>query len=81
MKVVLSKAFDHNLREAPAAVQKAFWKQAGFLVNDIHHPSLRAKKYDAATGVWQARVTRGWRVYFIVAGDEYRLVDIIPHPK
>lgn len=42
---------------------------------------LRAKKYDEANDVWQARVTRDWRFYFTIIRDEYHLVDIKPHPK
>jgi hypothetical protein len=25
--------------------------------------------------------TREWRFYFTIAGDVYRIEDIIPHPK
>jgi hypothetical protein len=50
-----------------------------FLLDDIRHPSLHAKKYDAER--WQARVTRDWRFYFRIEGDTYMLLDIMPHPK
>jgi len=59
--------------------QRALLKQVAFLLDDIHHPSLRAKKYDAER--WQARVSRDWRFYFRIAGDTYILLDLIPHPK
>jgi len=41
-------------------VRKAFAKQLGFLLSKLTHPSLRAKKYDEANNIWQARVNRGW---------------------
>jgi mRNA interferase RelE/StbE len=66
---------------APRAVQRAFDKQARFLVNDLHHPSLRAKKYDEANNLWQARVNRDWRFYFRIDKDSYTIVTIVPHPK
>jgi len=47
-----------SLSKVPKPVRKAFYKQVGFLVRDLQHPSLRAKKYDEATGCWQARVNR-----------------------
>jgi mRNA interferase RelE/StbE len=53
----------------------------GFLVEDLRHPSLRAKKYDVARDIWQARVTRDWRFYFTIEDDTYHLHTIIPHPK
>jgi hypothetical protein len=54
-------------------------KQAGFLLADLQHPSLRAKKYDAVR--WQARVTRDWRFYLRIEGNTYVLLDMMRHPK
>ncbi len=70
-----------SLRDAPLNVRRAFYKQIGFLAENLHHPSLRAKKYDEARGIWQARVNKDWRFYFIIAGDTYIVLDVIPHPK
>ncbi len=42
---------------------------------------LRAKKYDEIRDIWQARVNSGWRFYFVIRGDLYYLLDLIPHPK
>jgi len=52
-----------------------------FILANLRHPSLRAKKYDETRGIWQARVTRDWRFYFTIEGDAYYLLDIISHPK
>ena len=81
MDLFLSARFDQILRAAPQEVQHAFWKQAEFLVSSLNHPSLRAKKYQGATDVWQARVNRSWRFYFKIIGGAYYLVDITMHPK
>jgi mRNA interferase RelE/StbE len=69
------------LEDAPAAVQKAFHKQVKFLRDNLRHPSLRAKKYDEARNLWQARVNLDWRFYFAIRDDTYLVLDIIPHPK
>ena len=61
MKLVYSERFLKALRDAPPEVQRAFLKQSQFLLQDIRHPSLRAKKYNEALGLWQARVNRDWR--------------------
>jgi mRNA interferase RelE/StbE len=66
---------------APARIKRAFEKQIGYLAQDLRHPSLRAKKYDEALNLWQARVTRDWRFYFQIEGDTYVLLDIMAHPK
>ncbi len=69
------------LASAPLPVQKAFIKQINFLVRNLQHPGLHAKKYDEANDRWQARVTGDWRFYFTMEGDTYRILDIAPHPK
>ena len=81
MKVVLSDRAIESLKDAPPDVQRAFYKQLRFLVNNLLHPSLRAKKYDEANDRRQARVNRDWRFYFTIADDTYRIEKVIPHPK
>jgi mRNA-degrading endonuclease RelE of RelBE toxin-antitoxin system len=81
MKVVLSDRAVQALKDAPLNVQRAFEKQLRFLVNNLLHPSLRAKKYDESRDIWQARVTKGWRFYFTITDDVYRIEEVIPHPK
>ena len=80
MRVVFSDRFTRSFREAPDRVQRDFGKQLGHLLRGLRHPSLRAKKYDEARNVWQARVDGGWRFYFTIEADAYHLIDIIPHP-
>lgn len=81
MRARRTSRFDRDLAEAPPIIQRAFEKQLAHLLLDLRHASLRAKKYDEARGLWQARVTRSWRFYFTIVGDTYILHTIIPHPK
>jgi len=81
MKLDYTERFIKSLEDAPPAVQKAFYKQSRLLLENLRHPSLRAKKYDEERDIWQARVTRDWRVYFKIKGDTYYLLEVIPHPK
>jgi mRNA-degrading endonuclease RelE of RelBE toxin-antitoxin system len=81
MRILYSERFRRSFLAAPPAVQKAFAKQAQLLLQNRWHPSLRVKKYDEARGIWQARVTRSWRLYFSIEADSYLLHDLIPHPK
>jgi mRNA-degrading endonuclease RelE of RelBE toxin-antitoxin system len=74
----------HFLRayhKAPKQIQAAFDKQVRILLEDLHHPSLRAKKYDEAKDIWQARVNDDWRFYFKIVDDTYRMEEIRRHPK
>jgi len=79
MKSESSKHFDRSFDKFSLRIQKVFDKQVRFLLTDIRHPSLRAKKYDETLGVWQARVTNNVRFYFRIDGDVYYLIDIEKH--
>ena len=81
MKLFRSPHFERNSAKAPQQVQRAFDKQSLLLIQNLHHPSLRAKKYNESLGLWQARVNKDWRFYFLIQHDEYLIVNIIPHPK
>ncbi len=62
-------------------IQKTFDKQARLLAANLHHPSLRAKKYDEAQDLWQARVNKAWRFYFKIDDDTYVIAGIVPPQK
>ena len=81
MRLFRTTHFERNYAKAPQEVRRAFDKQSLFLLQDLHHPSLRAKKYDESRGLWQARVNKDWRFYFLVRNDGYLIVDVTPHPK
>lgn len=46
MKLLRTPHFERNYAKAPQQVQRAFDKQSLLLLQNLHHPSLRAKKYD-----------------------------------
>ena len=81
MKIVTTSRFDYLFASASVDKQKAFLKQSRLLLENIRHPSLRAKKYDESGDVWQARVTGNWRFRFLIEGDTYLITYIGPHPK
>ncbi|MEI9815212.1 MAG: hypothetical protein WDO18_22320 [Acidobacteriota bacterium] len=81
MKVVLEERAISALVDAIPQVQRTFLKQLRFLVRNLQHPSLHAKKYDEGRDIWQARINDDWRFYFIIENDCYIVLDVIPHPK
>ena len=81
MRLLRTAHFERSYSKAPTRIQRAFDKQSGFLLEDLHHPSLHAKKYDESKNRWQARVNRDWRFYFVIEDDVYVLQDIMRHPK
>lgn len=81
MKSRFSKNFLDKLDGFSLLVEKKFQKQLKFLISDIRHPSLRAKKYSESEDLWQARVDDNVRFYFKIEGDTYILTNIKTHPK
>jgi hypothetical protein len=81
MNIRRTTHFDRCYNKAPENIQAAFDKQARLLLQNLRHPSLRAKKYNERAGIWQARVTLDWRFYFVIERDTYYLVNLTAHPK
>ena len=56
MKVVFSAKALREYQDLPHRIRTAADKQLDFLLKNITHPSLHAKKYDESQNIWQARV-------------------------
>jgi mRNA-degrading endonuclease RelE of RelBE toxin-antitoxin system len=61
MRLRFTERADKDYAGLPLNIRKAFAKQLRFLLANLRHPSLQAKKYGEADDIWQGRVTRGWR--------------------
>jgi mRNA interferase RelE/StbE len=81
MRLARTPHFLRAYNKAHERIQRAFDKQVTLLLENLHHPSLRAKKYDESAGLWQARVNDDWRFYFTIEGDTYVMHEIKRHPK
>ena len=79
MRYAFVKGFQNKLEDLSSEVQKKFFKQLKFLLHDIRHPSLRAKKFDESLSIWQARVDDNFRFYFRIENDCYVILRIRPH--
>lgn len=81
MRFEYSPKFKESYSKIPKTTQIKFAKQADFLLKNIRHPSLHAKKFDKARNIWQARVDRDYRFWFTIEDDVYILLLISKHPK
>ncbi len=81
MKTHFTERAMNDFVALPAKLQTLTKKQLNLLLQDLRYPSLRTKKYDESQDIWQARISRGWRLYFKIEGDTYIILTIKKHPK
>jgi hypothetical protein len=60
MRLRWTSHFARAYGKAPEEIRAAFDQQSLFLLRNLRHPSLRARKYNEGSDRWQARVTKNW---------------------
>lgn len=81
MKVRLTDRAIRQYQKLPKSIQQKADKQFGYLLLDLRHPSLHAKKYHEELALWQARIDKNYRFYFHIIEPNYVVVSVINHPK
>ena len=81
MELIYAPAFLKNYRELTAELREQVDKQLSFLAIDPHHPSLRIHKRRGEKGIWQARITRSYRLFFRMQGNTITLLTVSRHEK
>jgi mRNA-degrading endonuclease RelE of RelBE toxin-antitoxin system len=81
MKFLLSVRALRDYDSLSPTLQASVDKQLAFLLTNLRHPSVRAKKFDERRDIWQGRITRDYRFYFRIRGDTYEITSIKKHPK
>ena len=79
MEIHYTLHFKQNYQSLPEEIRKKFQKQSDYLLQNFQHPSLQAKKYDKERNIWQARVDKKYRFYFLIEKDFYILLNIRKH--
>lgn len=84
MKLTFTERFVEEYESLPQRLQKQVDKALGFLLKNPRHPSLQTKKLEGVRDpvgrdLWEARVTRGYRILFTILGDTYLLYRVGPH--
>ncbi len=81
MKLRFTKKAVKDYEGLTLKLQALVDKQLIALLKDVRYPSLNAKKYDKKRDLWQLRVSRDYRLYFLIDGDTYVIITIKKHPK
>lgn len=81
MKILFSDNFVKRYKKSPKVIQRKIDKQLEFLAKDFGHPSLRVKKMSGFDNVWEARVSRGYRMRFSLLKDKILMITVGPHDE
>lgn len=88
MQIVRTQRFDRSYRKAPQAIADVFEQKVPLLYrlplrDFLQHPGFRPEKFPRrGPDIWQARVTKAWRFYFVILeGETISLEDITARPK
>ncbi|MBE0478871.1 type II toxin-antitoxin system mRNA interferase toxin, RelE/StbE family [Candidatus Aerophobetes bacterium] len=69
MRITFTDTFKRDYKELPQNVKRRANKALQFLATDLSHPSLRAKKIRSREDIWEASITKSYRLSFQVRGD------------
>lgn len=73
-RLVFTKPFVRDYQSLPDAVKQQVDEALALLRENPRHPSLQSKKMQPKDrGIFEARVTQGYRLTFCLAGDEILL--------
>ena len=73
------KTFNAQYEKLPVPIQKRVDEKLKLLLSDPYHPSLQIKKMKGFEGIWEGRISKGYRFTFQIKGDSYILRKIGKH--
>jgi mRNA-degrading endonuclease RelE of RelBE toxin-antitoxin system len=81
MELIYSPVFLKAYTKLSVELREQVDKQLVLLADNPHHPSLRTHKRRGEGGVWQARITQKYRLFFRMDGGAIHLVTLGAHEK
>lgn len=79
MKIIWTPPFERAFQNLPQEIQAQAEKALALLFENPRHPSLRVKKMHGVKDLWEARVSRSYRITYRIEGDRLILRQIGTH--
>jgi addiction module RelE/StbE family toxin len=76
-KIKFSRRFLKSYARLPAAVQEKIRKQLALLAENPRHPSLQTKPIQGASGIFEARIDRDYRLTYERESDDTLLLRVV----
>jgi len=86
MKISRTNPFKRDFQKLPDRIKKRTGQALRLVVTNPHHPSLRMKKVKGEfikgfENVFEARITRDYRLFFLINSDCYVLLRCGSHEE
>jgi len=83
-KLVRAEPFKRDFQRLPEAIKRRTEAALRLLLSNPHHPSLRVKKVRGEilkgySNIFEGRITRDYRLFFLIATDAYILLACGKH--
>ena len=69
MKLWFTHSFIKDYQALSSQLQRAVDKQLKLFLSNQRHPSLNIKKMQDPRGIWEGRITQGYRFTFQIEGE------------
>jgi mRNA-degrading endonuclease RelE of RelBE toxin-antitoxin system len=79
MPLVITDRFRKAYRNLPPAIQKKVQKALRLLDENPQHPSVRVKKIQGTTNIYEGRIDRKYRFSFEFDGEDKILRNVDNH--
>ena len=81
MRFIVTERFSRAYRNLPDELQRKADKALRLLQDNPKHPSLRIKKIQGTSGIWEARVDRSCRITLEMRSDAFLLRNVGKHDE
>lgn len=81
MKVILSEKLKKHFKRLPKHIKIKTNRQFLALSQNLRHPSIRAKKIEGFSDVWEGRIDRFYRFIFTIEKDTITIIRVGPHDE
>ncbi|MBU2263210.1 hypothetical protein KJ750_00925 [Patescibacteria group bacterium] len=71
MEIQFTKSFEKDYKNLSREIQKRLDKQLIFLLENFQYPSLRIKKIEGHSEIWEGRVSKDYRFTFQIGRSIY----------
>ncbi len=79
MRLIITEKFKKDFKKIPYNLRERTFEKLRILVKNPNHPSLRVKKVKRYKNIFEASITKDYRLLFQIESDGYILLRIGKH--